>query len=121
MKTPSTEMRHSRNEINWNFVWYYGSLVFCLYYSICTVLYFFGYDFNGDIARNVLYSSISLLSAYMFKPIKIPDGMERAEAETFVRKIMARRDFFRYTYFILLFAICGFLLIISFFDLGSII
>jgi hypothetical protein len=115
MKTPSTEMRHSRNEINWNLLFYYSSIVAALYFLISAVFYFMGYAVQFHIVENTMYTGISLVMAYLYKPIKLPDGMNRLHAQEFVSKKIARREFFRYIYFILLFAISGVIIAISLF------
>jgi hypothetical protein len=119
MDAPSVERQ---SNINWNMFFYFGSLTLLLFFAACSILFFFDISIGYDsIFDNLFLTALLLMTAYLHKPIKIPDGMERAEAETFVTRKINRREFFRYAFYALLFAIGGFILIIRFFDLGTLI
>lgn len=122
MKAPSTEMQNNvKSSINWNIVWYFGSLALSLFFASCLILNLFNVHLFYGLYDNLIITTLFLMLAYLHKPIKIPDGMERVEAETFVAKKINRKQFFRYTYYYTLFAICSLILIVDFFDLGSLI
>lgn len=114
MKAPSTEVK---SNIDWNIVWYYGSLIFFPFFAGSSILYFLGIKTGLNIFDSLFWATFLLMCAYLHKPIKIPYDMDRAEAEILVEKKIKRREIYRYSYFVLLFSICGIILFIDLFDL----